>query len=539
MGLPPVSVSYSPPSGCPAPWSHVVLELRVSCKGDQYDRIVGVWLDGAEILRTSTAEPTEDGIFWKVRKDVTRYTSLLAQSNLTLTVMLENVVNDVYTGVYHVNVSLLYYNNTGVRVPSSGVADPQNLNRNLGFVKNHETANSITEESKLGSANVELRSEPEEFEKRPVTMYRKAIDIVHRQISSLNFYETPADLIIPISGIRDEGFWFRIQSESDVHSKELRIPPSTWKAVLEVYVSFHGNDEFWYSNPPDSYIRMNNLTTGRGHGAYREVFATIDGSSAGSVIPFPVIFTGGINPLFWEPIVAIGAFSLPSYDFDLTPFLGLLLDGKTHTVGLGVADSISFWLVDANLHLWLDHGSSAVLAETIEAKRKIQFVGWVNSTTGNLTTHFSQQFKLKNSIRFQKNGTYKSVKQKVKTTTEVMIVSHTGSLITRAIFKRKYPLTVITSTLPGSEKDTYSMITSVSHALQEKSSNGGFSGSVYNIQDSTGSMVVRDHSVLSGGANTTQSFSYNDEFGCYSRTVVAANGKLIKDNSGLVCASSF
>ncbi|KAI7986402.1 hypothetical protein LOK49_LG14G02269 [Camellia lanceoleosa] len=165
--------------------------------------------------------------------------------------------------------------------------------------------------------------------------------------------------------------WLRMKGfgsesrESGVRSKGLKIPRNTYKAVLEIYVSFHGNDEFWYSNPLDSYIRMNNLTTGRGHGAYREVFATIDGSFVGSVIPFPIIFTGGINPLFWEPVVAIGAFNVPSYDFDLTPFLGLVLDCKTHLFGLGVADSIPFWLVDANLHLWLSHGSSAINAQSV------------------------------------------------------------------------------------------------------------------------------------------------------------------------------
>ncbi|KEH33235.1 peptide N-acetyl-beta-D-glucosaminyl asparaginase amidase A [Medicago truncatula] len=47
------------------------------------------------------------------------------------------------------------------------------------------------------------------------------------------------------------------------------------KTVLELYVSFHGNDEFWYSNPLNSYITTNGLDTERGNGAYREVCVTI------------------------------------------------------------------------------------------------------------------------------------------------------------------------------------------------------------------------------------------------------------------------
>ncbi|TRO75456.1 hypothetical protein FKB34_17240, partial [Glycocaulis profundi] len=116
----------------------------------------------------------------------------------------------------------------------------------------------------------------------------------------------------------------------------------------------------------DSYVEENNLDTGRAHGAYREVLVTIDGNLVGGVVPFPLIFTGGINPLFWEPVVSIGAFDLPSYDIDLTPFLGFLLDGKEHSIGIQVADGISFWLVDANLHMWFD--SADVKAGIVKSK---------------------------------------------------------------------------------------------------------------------------------------------------------------------------
>ncbi|KAK9282995.1 hypothetical protein L1049_011222 [Liquidambar formosana] len=325
VNSPPFTVPYSPPSDCPSPWSRVVLDFHASCRGDQYDRIAALWLGGAEVLRTSTAEPTQTGIFWKVRKDITRYSSLLARSNLELTMMLENVVNEVFTGVYHINVTFFYYDDNTVRVPFSPL-DDHKLDTKLGS-------------EPTGGANM---------------------------LQGLwNSYGKPADVIIPISDDRDKGFWFRIEGKSDVHSKIIRIPCNTRRAILELYVSFHGDDEFWYSNPPDSYIKSNHLPTSRGGGAYREVYVTIDEEFVASVVPFPVIFTGGINPLFWEPVVAIGAFNLPSYEFDLSPFLGNLVDGKNHNFSIGVADSIPFWLVDANLHIWLDHRKSKVKAKSI------------------------------------------------------------------------------------------------------------------------------------------------------------------------------
>jgi hypothetical protein len=96
---------------------------------------------------------------------------------------------------------------------------------------------------------------------------------------------------------------------------------------------------------------------------------TIDGKFVGSEAPFPVVFTGGVNPLFWEPVVGIGAFNLPSYDFDLTPFLGVLLDGKIHRFGFGVTEGIAYWLVNANLHLWVDHKSPKVHARSVVYNR--------------------------------------------------------------------------------------------------------------------------------------------------------------------------
>ncbi|KAG6427720.1 hypothetical protein SASPL_111966 [Salvia splendens] len=51
----------------------------------------------------------------------------------------------------------------------------------------------------------------------------------------------------------------RIQSENDVVSREIQIPRNTYRAVIEVYVSAHGDDEFWYSNPPDYYIERNEV----------------------------------------------------------------------------------------------------------------------------------------------------------------------------------------------------------------------------------------------------------------------------------------
>ncbi|OAY82501.1 Peptide-N4-(N-acetyl-beta-glucosaminyl)asparagine amidase A [Ananas comosus] len=145
-----------------------------------------------------------------VRKDVTKYSSLFT-SPQTLAVYLGNLVDSTYTGIYHVNVSLHFYFDSALAGASS-----------------------------------------------------------HRRPPA---FTSPADLVLPISRNLplDDGLWFPIQNSTDVQSKHLAIPRNAYRAVVEVYISFHQDDEFWYTNPPDSYISANNFTGVPGNGAFREV----------------------------------------------------------------------------------------------------------------------------------------------------------------------------------------------------------------------------------------------------------------------------
>ncbi|PWA46183.1 peptide-N4-(N-acetyl-beta-glucosaminyl)asparagine amidase A protein [Artemisia annua] len=499
--------------------------LPSQVQGEQYDRIAAVWVDGVELLRTSTAQPDGDVIFWNVRKDVTKYGSVLKKDDVTVSVMMENIVNEEFTGVYYVNVSLDFYKVDGVKLPLSNVLDSVNavkspLSRKLGSVNGGE----------------ELGLYP---------------------------YDKAADEIVPISESKgvEEGFWFRVKDEFDVKTKKVEFSKKTYKAVLEVYVSFHGDDEFWYMNPSDEYVESNGLDTGRAHGAFREVLVTIDGVLVGGVVPFPVIFTGGINPLFWEPVVSIGAFDLPSYDIDLTPFLGMVLDGKSHKIGIQVADGISFWLVDANLHIWLDkkdvkaeivkskvpdmeieRENEFVLLDgefEIEGERESEVTSWVNSSTGNLKTVFSEKVKFKNKLKYKDQGTKTDLDQSYKRKTKLKITNEHGLLIESLEVKIKHPLTITTETKPGSEKDTSVMTTEMDQERSERYYGDKISRVLSHKEKCTGLMVVKGHNVLSGSAENHQDYNYQDEFGCYSRKVDVESGNVVGDVTGSVCNNLF
>lgn len=100
-------------------FSKIILEWKAKSKGRQFDRIFGIWLSGVEIFRSCTAEPRPNGVIWTVKKDITRYSSLLL-TNQTLAVYIGNIVNSKYTGVYHVEIFVHFYPTERVRNPFKG-----------------------------------------------------------------------------------------------------------------------------------------------------------------------------------------------------------------------------------------------------------------------------------------------------------------------------------------------------------------------------------------------------------------------------------
>ncbi|GHA37390.1 hypothetical protein GCM10010345_47540 [Streptomyces canarius] len=93
-------------------------------------------------------------------------------------------------------------------------------------------------------------------------------------------------------------------------------------------------------------------------GPYREVRISVDGRLAGIAAPFPNVWTGGwSNPFLWYVVPAPRAFDVRPIEYDLTPFAGLLNDGRPHRVEvsvLGVPAGQSGWSAPVNVLVWQD-----------------------------------------------------------------------------------------------------------------------------------------------------------------------------------------
>jgi len=282
---------YNPPA---CSFNRVTWNLTVVSAGVQFDRLGIVYLGDIEVFRTSTAEPTANGIEWTYLKDMTNYLSLFKEQQKII-FDLGNLIDSTYTAAYNVTLTASFFS---------------------------------------------------------------APDSV-----------TPADLILPVSA-RGEA----TNSTSDFTlpgssaSNLLTLPQNSLRAVFTVAATGQSDEEFWWSNVPNSVVDTFGAGFLYGYSPFREVQLFIDSELAGVAWPFPVIFTGGVVPGLWRPIVGIDAFDLKEDEIDITPWLPLLCDGASHNFTIKVSGlndpgngsatlsetTDSYWLVDGKVFIWLD-----------------------------------------------------------------------------------------------------------------------------------------------------------------------------------------
>ena len=211
------------------------------------------------------------------------------------------------------------------------------------------------------------------------------------------------DLIFPVSASTTTSSWFTLPSSQDpfgVGGEISALPSNAIKAEVEVFLSGHSNDEFWYTNVPDD---LANQTAGFfGGGSLKELQIRIDEHLVAVDYPFPTIYTGGINPLLWRPLVAIHAFDVPSTKYDVTPCLPLFFDSakpSAHRLSFNITPSANFfWFITGNLRVWTD-------GPPIYNYKKYPFVGKVTqlqvaSSSPNVQAHneTSFQFNLSTTV---------------------------------------------------------------------------------------------------------------------------------------------
>ena len=84
------------------------MNLTVTSVGRQFDRLGIMYLGDIEVFRTSTAEPTAGGIVWTYIKEMEHY-NCLWQTDQKIIFDIGNLVNSVYTGIYHAMLTATFF----------------------------------------------------------------------------------------------------------------------------------------------------------------------------------------------------------------------------------------------------------------------------------------------------------------------------------------------------------------------------------------------------------------------------------------------
>lgn len=511
------------------------MNFTVTSRGRQFDRLALMYFNDTEVFRTSTAEPTANGIVWTYLKDMTEYLSIW-NSPQTLIFDLGNLIDSTYTG---------YYNTTLTAT----------------FFYSQETVE-------------------------------------------------PAALILPIStrqgGVQMSSY-FTVPEQNATNT--LSLPRNANRAVFTIAACGQATEEFWWSNVLQSDIASFEPYDGTlyGYSPWREIQLYIDGSLAGVVWPFPIIFTGGVVPGLWRPIVGIDAFDLREYEIDITPWLGVLSDGNPHTFDIKVAGVIdnghngtgvisetvgSSWYVSGKIFLWLDSnpksittgskpkvsspapkisvsqylttdstGANETLTYTTNVERSLSISAEIHSEGGSAVSTWTQSLAATNYGQYIAFGATQYNLQSTKGTDQSSN-SRAATSAYKAVYS--YPLTANTTYLIDPVSGNYSITATVERGLDLDISGpavfptglqpfsslpashaltSGFSGTTLSTTQNGSAVYFASPNAgtSSSFGSTAQSFRFTGvdvdggiDTELYSRDVTAVNATVVRDRETLL-----
>ncbi|MEC3976084.1 peptide-N4-asparagine amidase [Amycolatopsis sp. H20-H5] len=261
---------------------------------------------------------------------------------------------------------------------------------------------------------------------------------IYAQTVTLTYYQ--ADRHTPAAEVADHVAGFPHQDANagagTVHFKLEDLPRNITRAYLEVTLEGGACDEQWFDAVPDTVSARYPAAGLCGHGPFREANAALDGVAVAGVHTFPHIYSGGIVPTLWRPVVAIGTFSLLAETVDVTPFAGTLVDGKSHDLSFDIANIGGSWSVSPTLLLFTDKGAtrtsgaltrhdvapvaaqktaekeiSGGVNATVTARRDDVTAGYVDTSAGRVYTRVERTRDYRNSGDITGNGFVQHVAQ--------------------------------------------------------------------------------------------------------------------------------
>jgi hypothetical protein len=391
--------------------------------------------------------------------------------------------------------------------------------------------------------------------------------------ATLLFYPTDAsntaakvpDLVLPLSADTAS-----LASSTDQLTQTFTLPTNGERVYLDVIAQSQASDEFWWTcAPSDIASQVQNC----GNSGFRETEVSIDGTPAGVAPVYPWVFTGGIDPRLWRPVVGVQTLNFVPYRVDLTPFAGLLANGTPHTIALSVFNAQDHFATTATLLIFRDPGAATVTGSvttntltaapvpvvtenlvtaedgsitgpvSVTSTRDFTIAGTLNTSHGTVTTSVAQTIAFSNVQNYTITDTVygQTIVQNTGITSTTISTSPAGSNAVESSLQ--WPIS-LTYTYTGNSDGSSSQATQIDQAYQATLAqrlNGlaGYSSSLLDHVISADTLLF-DSSGNSVGSNTgngSQQYTFSDSDGsCYDRTVTASAGAVTAIND--VCAKS-
>jgi hypothetical protein len=251
------------------------------------------------------------------------------------------------------------------------------------------------------------------------------------------------------------------------------------------------------------------------------------------------------------------------YRVDVTPFAGVLSDGKPHRFAIKVTNNSQYFSTTATLLLYLDHGAAkvtgAVTQNTIGASAPVvtpnlvtaadgtmrgtvtttssrQFVlaGWVKTSHGRVKTEITQKIDFSNAQQFvapNPSAIPQTFVQNITQSTSISSITKVrgGEDVRESTVRLSWPLEV-DLTVNIAADGSFSQVGKVKQAYNRIDSDGESS-----TLTSNSGQWANTYPTTVGQAGSQRYFSSDSDGHCYSRSLTAAGGVLTSIVDGTGC----
>lgn len=336
------------------------------------------------------------------------------------------------------------------------------------------------------------------------------------------------------------------------------LPRNITRADLEVTLKGNGCDEQWFTAVPDQVAAAFPGAGLCAAGPFREASFALDGTPAGAVNTYPHIYSGGIVPTLWRPVLAIDTLDLRPENLDLTPFAGRLVDGKDHQLTTTITPINDAWNVTATLFLYTDHHrartSGALTQDTaapaatthttasavtggqsydVTGSRADTVAGYVDTSAGRIVTRDTYHRAYHQTGQVTDNGLVQSIDQSDRVV-QTSVSTRGATVVRSASLAESYPISVDFSAALYTDDQNFSldgtvdMGQDVASAVRDGATRT-VRGWTWDV-DSYG-ILARSAGVTSeSDGHSSTSYTGTDDLGRpYHRAITTDHGRIVTD----------